>query len=56
MSKRTIVLKDIWCDEGDEFWENEDEIEELIREMFEAINWEIGDIWILGKGNFVREC
>ncbi|MCK4827543.1 hypothetical protein KA005_68070 [bacterium] len=47
MTKRTIILEDIWCDESDEFWNNEEEIEETILKLFSAINWEIGKVKII---------
>ena len=53
MKGRTIVLENVWADEDDEFWENEEEVSKLILLAFEAITWEIKkeDVHVLIKGN-----
>jgi hypothetical protein len=53
MTKRTIVLENMWVDESDEFWDDEEEVANLILLALEGINWEIKkeDVHVLAKGN-----
>ena len=47
MTKRMIVLEDVWCDESDKFWEDKGNVQEMIYEVFRQINWEIGKVEII---------